>query len=267
MKRVIVNIHGIDFKLNHIDDSEVLFLFGIRKSGSSILNSIVAAMARSQLVNYVDVAGAFFIGGVPVGQWNKDDAVRFLARPGNLLAGFRDFPVKMAGSKSFDAAKKVLLVRDPRDALVSEYFSNAATHGVPEAGKSREEMLNLREEAKLIDLSDFVVKRAPLMRRTILAYSPILDRPNTLVLRYEDVILRKEILIDSISNHYGWSIPPLLKSQILSWADVVPQSENQTNFVRKVVPGDHIEKLSTPTIDQLNDILHPVLSVFGYHQK
>lgn len=267
MKRVTINIHGIDFKLNHIDDSEVLFLFGVRKSGSSILNSMVEAMAKSQQVNYVDVAGAFFVGGIPVGQWDKDDSVRFLARPGNLLAGFRDFPARMVGSKSFESARKVLLVRDPRDALVSEYFSNAATHGVPESGKSREEMLSLREEAKLSELNDFVIRRAPLMSRTILAYSPILDDPNTLVLRYEDVILRKDKLIDSIAEHYKWSISPLVKSQIISWADVVPQSENQTNFVRKVVPGDHVEKLDSKTIDQLNDLLNPVLSAFGYLSK
>jgi predicted HAD superfamily phosphohydrolase len=45
---------------------------------------------------------------------------------------------------------------------------------------------------------------------------------------------------------------------------VMPAEENPAQFVRRVTPGDHLEKLDAATIAALDDILHEELRRFGY---
>jgi hypothetical protein len=45
---------------------------------------------------------------------------------------------------------------------------------------------------------------------------------------------------------------------------VVPSEERPTAFVRRVVPGDHLEKLAPATIEELNSRFSDFLHAFGY---
>jgi hypothetical protein len=51
----------------------------------------------------------------------------------------------------------------------------------------------------------------------------------------------------------------------LRWADVVPDSEDKKAFIRKVLPGDHTEKLNSATIRALNYALESSMQAFGYN--
>ena len=56
----------------------------------------------------------------------------------------------------------------------------------------------------------------------------------------------------------------MLFRSILEWADVIPSDERQDQFVRKVLPGDHVEKLSAAVIEELNQRLAVSLDFYGY---
>jgi hypothetical protein len=240
------------------------FVFGIRKSGSSILNSIVAALAQRAGVNFVDVAGKLFDAGVKVSAWRADPQLARIVRPGNAYGGFRDFPEGLVGNPAFESARKVLLVRDPRDALVSEYFSNAFSHSLPQQGEGRNQMLELRKEALQSPIEEFVVHRAPEFAKTLRQYMPLLSDRATRVMKYEDFIPNKRVHIGQIAEFFGWNIDAQYVSLVLSWADVLPSEERPTEFVRKVTPGDHRDKLGRSTIDRLNELLETEMKEFGY---
>ena len=261
---VNVHLYGVPLPLDGDDGVDPVLVFGVRKSGSSILNSIVEALAKAVGWRYVDVAGALYRGGVPTSAWVEDPQMQFLLRGRNVLAGFRDCPRGLLAAPRFPHIKKVLLVRDPRDALVSEYFSNARTHEVPDSGGSREEMLQLRQEALSRSLVDFVLERAEAMDWTLRMYAEVARDPNCLLLKYEDSILDKRGMIGNICTHFGWPVDPQLVELILEWADVIPSDERQDQFVRKVLPGDHVEKLSAAVIEELNQRLAVSLDFYGY---
>ena len=46
--------------------------------------------------------------------------------------------------------------------------------------------------------------------------------------------------------------------------DIVPESEDQSQFVRKAVPGDHRIKLQPETIKKLNHRLGDILDLYDY---
>src|SRR5215469_13002080 len=100
---------------------EAYFVFGVRKSGSSILNSIVGALAGMNGVQFIDVAGTLFKSGLRVADWQNDARLCELLRPGNVYGGFRNLPIGLARAPRFQESRKLFMVRDPRDALVSEY--------------------------------------------------------------------------------------------------------------------------------------------------
>jgi hypothetical protein len=264
----LANGRTISFEIARQPGRGAFFILGVRKSGSSILNAMCGALARFNNYKYVDVAGTMFNNNLTVESWSHDPVMNEVLAEGNVYGGFRAMPFAYSRSSAFLPAKKVLLVRDPRDALVSEYFSNAYSHAIPAASGERAEvsrqMSELRQKALETNIEDSVLSMAPNLNRTILGYSSVCKDATTLLLKYEDVILDKRGLIGKICTHFGWNFTEQLVTNILGWADVIPSSEDKKAFVRKVVPGDHKEKLSKKTISRLNKILKPAMDLVGY---
>lgn len=240
------------------------FALGMTKSGSSIFSNIVNALTlHQQQANSVDIPGSVFKAGYARDDWNTA-RVTDLIWPGNVYIGFRHAPTALFDDPIFKQGRKILLVRDPRDALVSEYFSTAFSHSIPDDGPGKAEMQRRREKARKINIQEYVLRRVKERDDEMNRYAPLLDDPKTMVMRYEDVILKKEAWIRAIAQHFEFDIDDEIVTGILGWADIVPQKEDQKAFVRRVVPGDHRDKLSNDTIHQLNGYLSPVWRRLGY---
>jgi hypothetical protein len=255
----------VEFNIANDDERGLYFVLGVRKSGSSIFNSIIGALADMNSLRYVDVAGTLFKSGLRVSDWQRDTELRNLLRPGNVFGGFRNYPIGLAGDPRFAESPKILMVRDPRDALVSEYFSNAYSHSIPQSGQGRSAMLAQRETALNSDLQAYVLKMAPSMRQTLHDYRVLLDHPSARLIRYEDAIIRKRTMIKEICSYFSWSVSEQQTHDIMGWADVIPETERPTEFIRRVLPQDYLEKLAPATIGRLNTIMADEMAVFGYN--
>lgn len=270
MKKVSLVFGGappVEFELADDSSKPVVFVLGVRKSGSSLLNSICGALAGANGWHFCDVAGTLFDANVRENAWRSQPVIQRLLVPGNVLGGFRSMPIGMAGALAFQEVKKVLMVRDPRDALVSEYFSNAFSHSLPAsgaAGPMSKFMLKEREKALASSVSEYVIQRAPSFAHTLEELKPVVTDPNAVMFRYEDYIFKKRQLITEIVQHFGWACDDALMTSILGWADVVPSEERPREFVRRVTPGDYAEKLDAATIAKVNEQLAGVMGAFGY---
>jgi hypothetical protein len=237
------------------------FALGVRKSGSSVFSSIVAALAQFNARNVVDIPGTMFQHGYRWGDWNGHPRIADLLWRGNAYVGFRDPPTALYADPIFREGRKILLVRDPRDALVSEYFSNAYSHSLPSAGSVVEEE---RQRALRLDVETYVLGRVDVLNRTVAGYRALLGDPALLLLRYEDVIFNKPGWIRRMCEHFDWRASEQLVGHIMGWADRRPEAEDPTAFVRRVAPGDHHDKLSAEGIARLESLLSPVWSELGY---
>jgi hypothetical protein len=240
------------------------FLFGVRKSGSSIMNSMLAAVAGFNNVNYVDVAGKLFGKGVTVRQWQHDTRMAALLSPGNVYGGFRNAPLGLLEEPLLKSASSILLVRDPRDALVSEYFSNAFAHSIPESGGTRDIMLAERARAQKASIRDFVVSSAARFKETLQEYAEFLALPGLRLYRYEEAIMDKRWFLRDVCGHFDWTVTDQQLDMIMGWADVMPTEEASTAFIRKVVPGDHKDKCDAETIALLNSIFADEIQKYRY---
>jgi len=263
-----LNIRGIEieFDLAEGEAPPVLFL-GIRKSGSTIFFKMCAAVCRRLDKNLVDIPGACFSRNIPANQWRNLPKVANLLQPGNCYSGFRAPPLCFKRSPHFREARKLLLVRDPRDALVSQYFSAAYSHAVPKKSRivgARERLLSERERALEISVDDYVREHAGGFQQLLLEYQELMDGTDFTLLRYEDLIFDKIRLLGFIADALGGTLPEPFVKGVLGWADVVPDEERKENFIRKVTPGDHAVKLERGTIEFLNETLRDSALPFGY---
>jgi hypothetical protein len=266
---VLAEGRSVTFQIGTFAQEDAYFVLGIRKCGSSIMHSMMHDLARLNRHPFVDVGGMFFAANVPEQDWRHDARVLAMLAPGNVYGGFRAMPIVFSASELYRKSRKILLVRDPRDALVSEYFSISYSHGLPAAeagpGGAREEFVTLRQAALATSIEAMVLERAPLLNRTFLEYADAAADPLTRVFRYEDVILNKRPWLADMASHFGWHTgSPNFVEGMMGWADKVPAQENNREFIRKVVPGDHRNKLSPEVIAQLNRLLQPAMDLFGY---
>lgn len=264
---VTIKQTAIDFTVRLGGSGPAFFSLGVRKSGSTMLHKIVNFLASKNGINVVNIPGSFFSNGFTVADWAKLDLTGLLA-PANLYSGFRSFPDELAKSDLYRGGFKIFMFRDPRDALISQYFSDAYSHQVPQAGTAgdgRELFLKKREEARTADIDAWVLEKAGGIRRTLLGYREVLADPGCLTLRYENYVFQKRRMIGKILAHFGWSIEPGPLARLLVELDVVPETEEKTRFIRKVMPGDHNAKLQPETIARLNEELADVLAIYDYY--
>lgn len=251
------------------DAGQIFFSLGIRKSGSTLLTKMVAALARRNGLNPVDIPHTFFKQGFTVADWSNADLGPAIA-PGNVYVGFRTYPTLLSATEAFRGARKVFMFRDPRDALVSQYYSDAYSHSLPsrdtELGRQAAEAFERkRAEALALDVETYVLRHARAMDRTMLSYAGLLSDPTCLALRYEEFVFQKVRMIHVILRHFGWQCPPGAVDALMDQLDQVPKSEDKHRFVRQVIPGDHRKKLTPDTIRQVNNILAESMRVYDYY--
>lgn len=263
-----VVFQGVPFALSQ-SEGPARFVLGLNKCGSSLLNQVVEFIAAEHGLHLVNLPGVFFNAGVRVETWANADLGAVL-RPGNLYIGFRNCPPAFAREPLFARSRRVFMFRDPRDALVSLYFSDAYSHALPKgegdkAEAARQHFITKRDRIRATDINDFVVQEAASLNRAFLAYAEVLRSPLTLALRYEEHVFQKKRMLAHITRHFALPLTPEAVERLLAKVDVVPQVEAKESFIRAVTPGDHRRKLRPDTIAELDRILEDSLRMYDYH--
>ena len=240
--------------------------FSFYKAGSTLLRKILEDLSPSAGVRLINLEGELFRLGVEHGKIARSSSSVF--RPAGYCYGvFRLMPY------AFDIpilrdAPKLLLVRDPRDILVSHYFSMSKSHPTPGSELSEVKAERFNEERKRVQdtsVDEHALRKAPMFRKHFAGYADrILGQPNLRVDRYEDIVFDTDRWVRSVCEHLGWDVDDRLLAEVVARHDIVPAGEHEDRHIRRVRPGDHIDKLRPETIDRLNEIFAPFLDHYGY---
>lgn len=172
------------------------------------------------------------------------------------LVGPIRMPVALAGKAAND--KLILHLRDPRDVLVSMFFSWSYSHpGVDEALRAR-----LRDKG----LDEFVLREsAGLKEKYALYVRDYLSLPDTVLLKYEDFVLDRPAWLDAFLR--ACDIDPAQRFYTRLGKDnpaAKVREEDKFSHIRKAAPGDHKEKLKAETIASLNNEWADLLKALYY---
>jgi len=241
------------------------FALSIHKAGSSLMHNMIRAVCLKHGVPTADIPDLLFHEGLRDAEWNTDPGLLRFFEDGRVYVGFRSLPPIFEPHGILQDRRSVLLVRDPRDALVSQYFSFGGKHisHVLPTKNAKGFVSRLRSSAHL-DIDAYVLGQAENYLAKILAYQRALDFGNVLLRRYEDVYFDKEAFLMEVFRHFEIPVPTGIVREVARAFDVRPPCERPGNHIRKGLPGDHREKLQPPTIDRLTRLFAPACRRFGY---
>lgn len=255
----------IKIELADPDREPSVFALSLQKAGSVLLDNIIADLAIAARRPAVNLSRQCFALNAHISQLAPRTLDDIFSRSGYIFFGFRQIYHPLTDAK-LSNNHKVLLVRDPRDMLVSYYFSMAKSHAVPETGEVRNRILKTREAANSMDINEFVLSGFT----TDMAkhYQRYVDfhksQKSVKTYRYEDVIFSKRSWVRSMAKYLELKIRDSLSNAIADKYDVWPDIEDPDKHVRQVFPGNHRKYLTPDVIYEIERRYQLPMEYFGY---
>lgn len=251
-------------KVGRVSQKNSIAFFTIHKAASVFAGSVLRRMAKLSGYKCIHYEACSFAGGeLPyrydlLGDWSE----KIYPPKGYFFGPFREYHNALPWLHN---GSIILHLRDPRDVLVSLYYSLRYSHSIPNANKNVAlNMRSTREAISLIDINEFVLEEAPRIKKVYSNYLEGFANLNSLwISKYEEMI----------GDFTGWLVKacrflevenPAKMVEILKGMQSVEVSENKNNHKRQVTPGDHLRKLNSDTICKLDMALKDVLIKTGY---
>lgn len=241
---------------------ESVYFYSLHKAGTSLFTHV---LRHANELTHVDYETMLFDNKLP-------ETITY-EKYGHLYGVVRIVAAKhtLAHSKltQYISTKKfvkdktvVFLVRDPRDIIVSLYYSMGFTHVSSSNPQIENELQTIRDNLKTQELDEFALDRYPIIReRFEILYELSNSCKNSVVLRYEDLVNNFDKFMNDFSKYI--SIPEERKEELFQ-ASRPRVSEDFSAHKRSGKIGQYREKLKPETIRELNQKLKPVLEKFGY---
>ena len=242
-----------------------VFFVGLPKAGSTLLNRLMKPITISAGLTFVAPQEIMFDMGVAAHHIPPEISAVF--QPfGYAFGGFRSLPRALA-LPIYAADRTVVLVRDPRDMLTSLYFSLARSHRPPGqrvGGALAATFQETRDEVNRTDIDVFALENANLIVSQYNTVERKLSGTPHKLYRYEDIIFDKLSWAKDMAGYLGLSVEPEFVERVVANNDVRPDIEDVSQHIRRVVPGDHAEKLRADTIAELDKRFEPILRRYRY---
>lgn len=253
-----------EYVLRQPDPFPSTYFFSLERAGSSVFWFIVTELLRAAHRSYCEPLADLFLQGIARSEVD-DDALRdLLARPGYAFGMFRSFDIAFQ-ELDLTQSKKFLLVRDPRDILVSLYFSMAGSHPVYGEGSVKDELMKMRA-CTGGPMVDFVRSEvADSVKRRYEQYRLLCEQDsNVIVFRYEDIIFDKLGWVNEIAGHMAISLPGKVLRKIARRNDLLPLKEYPSRNVRQVAPGNWKVHLNEEGATHVEQQFAAEMAHFGY---
>ncbi len=233
--------------------------FTVHKSASTLMVNFIEALSKITGLVQIDYNGYFATEGAKgLEKQNNSQLIKKVFKPNGYIYGpLRNF----INVPQIDNYPIILLLRDPRDILTSQYFSIKKTHPL-----ITKKLIERREIAMNSTIDEHVKsEQADRFFQTYSIYiDKILGKKNVLFLKYEDMVNDFRSFILQINAHLKLN----LSEQQINSLDLTKtfkiKSEDQNSHKRKVTPGDYKEKLQPETIEWLNKKFETILKKLNY---
>ena len=187
------------------------------------------------------------------------------------LCPIRTYRITRESYKNIQTILHIVQVRDPRDILVSQYFSFGWFHPTNTWDGTR---FKERRKIQSMSIDDYAMEaatetvygRPSLMRR----YKPILAESvassgDLVCVRYEDMVNDFGGWLHRVTGHLRIAAHDELANGLYEKFNLEFRVPGSKNFhKRNVAPGEHRARLRSATIEELNHRFEAVLTRFGY---
>lgn len=162
----------------------------------------------------------------------------------------------------------VLMIRDPRDIVVSSYYSTAYSHPLPSKRSDKSAaFFDKRQNAQQITIDEYALQEA---EEVLAVYDRYIDlllnrTSNLYVTKYEQMVQDHHQWMLDLFNYCQLEVSSTLLATLKAEHERLrPKKEDINSHNRKGKAGDYKEKLKSSTIAILNHKFAHVLKQFDY---
>jgi hypothetical protein len=159
--------------------------------------------------------------------------------------------------------KVVLILRDPRDVMVSHYFSMAYSHKM-----INKDFFKLRKNALSKTIDELVFEISDYYYETYKNYSTLLNNKNMMFVSYDHIISSPAQFLNKILDFTCIDLNEDQKNNILmnelNYSSQKSMTEKFNHHRRSGKSGDYKNKLKPETIDLLNQKFEEIIKVYGF---
>ena len=239
-----------------------IIVHSLHKSASMFLYQLFKDLSERQSFSY------FSVNNSPANRQDVDSNIK----TNFCICPERKFNFDEHNYPHLSDVVHIVQIRDPRDILVSEYFSNGWIHPDEQWSERRKQ---LRTVIKKMSIDEYVLEAAETLGTfgnlpLNIRYQPILnlslpENHQITILKYEDMITNFKDWLDKAIQPFQFDLTlnPLSVDEYYEKYKYEFQEKTETlEHKRKMTPGDHKEKLKQGTIEKLNDIFSGILTKF-----
>ncbi len=247
--------------MNSLSTPQSIIWFTVHKSASAYISDILPKLAQELGRIYIDYEGDYWLRGESFKDTliNHKNPSQFFNPVGCIYGPFKQFYQEIPNLENY---KVVLMLRDPRDALTSLYFSWAYSHYIPDQHKVA--MENVRKLALESTIDHYVLQNSYGFYDIYKKYcEECLGKQNVLFLKYEDMVNDLKIWLNTLINFMQVEVNQNFLNNLIKEANFEVKEDIYAHK-RQVKPGDHRRKLKVKTIRLLNEKFNQILQKLAY---
>ena len=247
---------GINISTSNVQS---VVLFTVHKCASVYTYRLITSALADNKAVHIDY-DSYFSETLP-SKYKQFESEKFLKnsfkKQGYFFGPFRSFR-KIPEISSY---KVVLILRDPRDVLTSQYFSFGFSHKL-----INPKMIKNRKEVSQINIDDYVLEASKEYKIIYQDYLKLKkSNSDILFLKYEDMISEFTPWLSELYNFLGISTKNNFSfEKSIKESSFKVEKENIHSHIRNIKSGDHINKLKKETIEKLDLIFDEELRYFNY---
>jgi len=234
----------------------------MHKAGSVFVDRVLSQLTGPMGFEHVDLALQAFQMGKLEHLYCVAQA-HTLAKPRCYFGPFRGPYIRKM--KELERLRLVVQVRDPRDCIVSLYYSLKYSHPAPAQGPANEMYERNRAIIQTADFETFVQKQARQYAVRMLVLLRMLgNTQQSLLLRYENMVDAPLEWLSLLCRFLHIDMSPQISGWVNEEMSTMGMVEDLSRHKRQMLPGDFRRKLSAGMQYHLTRMLRPHLDAFGY---
>lgn len=244
-----------------------LIHFSFNKAATQHTKNVLRRIARENNITPVHINEYAFYTRFPymtaVSQAEMMQYEHIFKPEGYMYSAFGGM---VRGIPGLERYRILLMVRDPRDILVSWYYSLAFSHSTPPRTSNRyADFMEKRQKARQLSIDEQVLTETERVYSIFETYRKLLlePYPHVYLTSYEKMTADYAAWLRGILAAWELEISPgLFHALIEENQSLKPDQENVHSHIRKGEPGDYKNKLQPGTIDTLNQKFAPIFESF-----
>ena len=242
------------YQINSLQPTGII-VHGLHKSGTMFLYQLFQRLARTRKIRFYSSNHVEADDHLIQADIDHD----FCVCP---VRSYDDGPIAFSDNVRI---KRIFHVRDPRDILVSQYYSYGWRHSDNEFNRGRRRQ---RQHIQAMSIDEYVVRQQSVVRPLKKRFADLIHRqPYELraVVRYEQMVLDFPAWLETVMSVFEFRLPGLVKARFaFRYRSEFQPDDKPGSHKRSVLPGDYLRHLQPETIRSLNEMFAPELHALKY---